>query len=312
MTNAAQPNDRLRRVYLTGASGFVGTWLRRVAESESALELFPASPQIDLLDTQALTDELAHCAPDAVIHLAAQASVAQSLADPLETCRVNYLGTASLLQALRKVAFSGRLLYVSSGEVYGDVDAAHLPITENQPAMPRSPYAASKLAAELLCQQWARVEPMPVVIARPFNHIGPGQDRRFALADFAAQITAMPCDGQTHKLVTGDLDVTRDFLDVRDVARAYIGLLTQGHAGETYNVCSGHEHRLHDLVVRMAEIAGVRLELTLDSARARPAQQRRVAGDNRKLSEHTGWRPATDMSQSLVDLLQHARTHPSP
>jgi GDP-4-dehydro-6-deoxy-D-mannose reductase len=161
----------------------------------------------------------------------------------------------------------------------------------------------SKVAAEALCYQWSQTENFRIVLTRPFTQIGPGQDSRFAIADFARQIIEIRRNNRSPVLVTGDLDVTRDFTDVRDTARAYRLLLEKGRNGEVYNICTGHEKTLRSLVESLLQIAGVEAELQLDKTRLRPVEQRRMAGDPGKLSEQLGWAPEISLERTLTDLL---------
>ena len=201
--------------------------------------------------------------------------------------------------------FSGRVIYVSTGDIYGLVDAHELPVAETHPVLPRNPYAVSKLAAEALCRQWTITESIEIVIARPFNHIGRGQSDRFVLSDFARQIAAIRQGRRAPVIHVGDIDVTRDFTDVEDVVHAYFALLARGDVGETYNVCSGHERSVRSLLERLAEIAGVDVEIETDAGRMRKAEQRRMYGDPRKIHNATGWEATTPLDVSLVAMLEH-------
>ena len=243
--------------------------------------------------------------PDWIIHLAAQSHVQDSWADPVRTLQVNVCGTANLLKALTDIGFQGRLLYVSSADVYGSVPESALPVSEETVPAPRSPYASSKLAAETLCRQWARSRPLDVVIARPFNHTGPGQRPDFALPGFARDIAAVKHGRRTAPILAGDLAVTRDFLDVRDVIAAYLSLLAHGQGGEIYNVCSGLETRLADAFQAMAALAGIQAEVATDPARLRPAEQRRMCGSHARITAATGWRPRIDLHETLTQLIDH-------
>lgn len=298
-----------RKLFITGSSGFVGTSTRRFLlenpEYRQAYEIIEPVGRVDLRDKAALTQTLAEWVPDAVIHLAGQSFVPRSFENPLETYEVNFLGTLNLLQALKASGFSGRMLYVGSGDQYGLVSAGDLPLVETQPLKPRNPYAVSKAAAELLCYQWSQTEGLDIVMARPFNHIGPGQDARFAVSDFARQVVEIRLGRRAAEISVGDIDVTRDFTDVRDVIRAYLMLLLEGKSGEVYNVCSGKEVSIREILAQLLALAGVQASIRQDSARFRPAEQRRVYGSCDKLLDVSGWRPAIPLEQSLVDNLNY-------
>jgi GDP-4-dehydro-6-deoxy-D-mannose reductase len=231
--------------------------------------------------------------------------VPQSWSDPARTLQVNVCGTANLLNALSEAGFRGRLLYVSSADIYGSVHEADLPVTEQAPPAPLNPYASSKVAAEVLCRQWARTRELDVVIARPFNHTGPGQRIEFALPGFAREMAAIKLGQQPPQVLAGDLDVTRDFLDVRDVVNAYLALLARGRGGETYNICSGSEVHLGDALRRLAGMAGVQAAITADPARFRPSEQRRMCGSHAKITAETGWVPRIPLDETLRQLLDH-------
>jgi GDP-4-dehydro-6-deoxy-D-mannose reductase len=244
--------------------------------------------------------------PEAVLHLAAQSSVASSFDDPIATISVNFLGTLNLLQALSATGFQGVFVYVGSADVYGITAVADLPTRETQPLRPRNPYAVSKVAAEALCYQWSQTHNFRVVLVRPFNLIGPWQDRRFAISDFAHQIVEIRQGRRLPHLVTGDLDVTRDFTDVRDAVRAYRMLLDRGQNGDIYNLCSGQERSLRSIIEALLQIAGVDADIQTDTTRLRPAEQRRVVGDPGKIQTQLGWSPEILFTTTLGDILLEA------
>lgn len=289
-----------KRLLVTGLSGFVGSHLRAVLPL--GWQLMDV-PRLDLLQPGAFDDHLAGKAPDAVIHLAGQTFVPQAFRDPAGTLQVNVLGTLNLLESLKRCGFSGAFLYVSSGDVYGQVSEEQLPITEEHLPRPRNPYGVSKVSAELLCQQWSFTESWRMMVARPFNHVGTGQKADFVLPAVARQLARIRRGMQAPRIEVGDIDVTRDFLDVRDVLAAYFALLERGRSGEVYNVCSGQEYRVRDLIGRMSWLAEVELEICQDPQRLRRAEQRRVCGSNAKLRQETGWAPVIGMEQTLRDIL---------
>jgi GDP-4-dehydro-6-deoxy-D-mannose reductase len=268
----------------------------------SAWELLPAASPYDLTDPQSLVD-LWPQLPDAVIHLAGQTFVPEAFRDPARTFDINLLGTLNLLQALKARGFKGPFLYVGSGDVYGQIEESALPITEQQPPCPRNPYAVSKLSAEFLSLQWGLSEGWSVLVARPFNHIGTGQKDSFVIASAARQINRIKQGLQAPQLEVGDIDVTRDFLDVDDVVSAYFALLEKGTPGQVYNICSGHEQSIRSLIEQMGDLAEVELQLVQDPARMRRADQRRVCGSHQRLARTTGWTPQISIQQSLRAIL---------
>lgn len=289
-------------VLITGASGFVGKTVRRLCDSVG-LEL--AGDPVDITDAAAVIAAVRSVQPSAVMHLAARSFVPESVADPLGVLQVNFLGTLHLLQALRTSGFRGRLLYASSAEVYGAVETGRLPVREEHPLEPRSPYAMSKVAAEALCGQDRLTGVFEVVVARPFNHIGPGQSARFVVADCARQIANIRRGQSPPVIHVGDIDTTRDFTDVRDVARAYVSLLERGQSGEAYNVCSGVERSIRSVLDRLLELAGVRAEVRPDPQRYRQEDRRRMFGSYDKLHKDTGWTPQIPWEHTLQSILDY-------
>jgi GDP-4-dehydro-6-deoxy-D-mannose reductase len=295
---------------VTGHTGFVG---RTLFDAQARDEIVPpgwrlaALPEgLDIRDP-ALAGLLREQAPDAVLHLAAATSVDDSFRDPDACFDVNFRGTLNVLRSLRDARFAGRLLYVSSGDCYGALPEAVLPVPETTPLRPRNPYAVSKVAAEALCYQWSQTEAMDVVIARPFNHIGPGQDERFAVASFCAQIARIG-EGRAAPVVhAGNLHVSRDFSDVRDVLRAYFALLERGVRGEAYNVATGREVVLRDVLDRALALSGIDATVEVSAARQRPSEQLRVAADIGKIGRDTGWSPRIPLDRTLEETLQFWR-----
>lgn len=296
-----------KRLFVTGAQGFVGQYIQIAVQNDenAVFEVVCAEDQYDITDPESLDRVIKNARPDAVIHLAAQSHVPTSFADPELTYRVNFLGTLTLLQALAANDFVGRMLFVGSADSYGLVEEQDLPITEMQALRPRNPYAVSKVAAEALCYQWSQTGPFDVVIARPFNHIGPGQAESFAISGFAKQIAEIIVGLRVPELTVGDLQVTRDFTDVRDIAAAYQLLLLKGESGEAYNVGSGQERSLSELLEELIQIAGVSATVKIDSTRLRPAEQRRVVCDASKLKIRTGWYPRNSISNTLNEIIQY-------
>jgi len=297
-----------RRLLVTGAGGFVGSTIRAAAADGgfAGWSITAAPAGLDLRHAADVDAWVASEPADGVLHLAAQGFVPRSFEAPQETFDINLGGTLNLLRALSAAKFAGRFVYVSSGDVYGLVPDDALPVDETRPPEPRNPYAVSKVAAEQLVLMWQRTFGLDAVVARPFNHIGPGQAPNFAVASFAAQIVAIE-RGAPAVLETGDIDTTRDFTDVRDVVRAYEAILRDGVAGSTYVIASGREYRMRTLIEMMCELVGVAVELRQDASRMRPAEQRRMVANAALLKKHTGWEPRVPIRQTLDDVLDDAR-----
>lgn len=306
--SAAAECSRPSRLLVTGATGFVGGHLGRAACSGALgeVEFLPGVRGLDIRDAGAVDRMVEHLRPDSVIHLAAQSFVPRSFAEPEETFQINVLGTLNLLRSLTRQGFSGRMIYVSSGDVYGKVPDTSMPVNEGVWPEPRNPYAASKVAAEQLCLQWHRSEGLDVVVARPFNHIGPGQSRDFVIPSLAAQIVRVRAGLAPPQIHAGDIDVTRDFTDVRDIVRAYGDLLRAGKPGATYVIGSGEERSIRELLETMAEIVGVSVDVVQDPGKLRPSEQRRMRADPSRLMRDTGWKPRIPLRTSLIDILEEA------
>lgn len=294
------------RLYLTGSSGFVGQCLAgRVAgaEGEWGRISLGFDPDLDILDGDALAHALDRFAPDAILHLAAQSNVPASIADPVHTARVNVMGTLNLLDAMERAAPRARLLHVGSGDIYGLVPEQSQPITEQTPLAPRNPYAASKVAAEMFVLERTRRGRVKACCVRAFNHTGPGQSADFVFPALALQIARLARSGQGNgEVIAGDLDITRDFLDVRDVIDAYGILLEKGEVGAVYNVCSGEEVSLRKAAEQMAVLAGVTPCWMRDPRLTRPAEQRRVCGSPERLRA-LGWARSIPFEKTLRDIL---------
>jgi len=298
------------RVVVTGATGFVGGHLLaalRAAGHEPVALGGPHDPPpaiaVDLLDSAAVRDVVAGAAPDAIVHLAGQAFVPLSVVDPLGTLAVNATGTAHVLEAARAVR--ARVLVVSSAEVYGIQRAERMPLDETAVLRPGNAYAASKVAAETYALAWHRSYGLDVVVARPFNHIGPGQDERFVVASFARQLADI-AGGAPPLLRVGNLEAQRDFLDVRDVAAAYVLLLANGRAGEVYNICSGRPVAIREVLRQLITIARVPVEIRDDPERMRSSDLPILSGDATKLRAETGWEPQYSLAASLRDIYEAA------
>lgn len=288
---------------LTGFSGFVG------GHVQAQIPCTPLADEtgtpLDILDFNAILTKVRRVRPSQVIHLAAQSFVPASFADPEATYRVNFLGTLNLLTALKEGGFRGRFLFIGSGDTYGMVEPEQLPVVESTPLRPRNPYAVSKVAAEALCYQWSQTGPFKVIMARPFNHIGPGQSDQFAISDFAKQLVEMRLGRRSPELKVGDIDVTRDFTDVRDIVNAYALLLENGANGEIYNVGSGQERSIRSLLITLINLSETNANIATDTARFRPAEQRRMLASSSKLRSATGWTPILSIEQSLKDILEY-------
>jgi len=312
------------RVLITGAGGFVGGHLIEHLLTQQDLTLHASvylppgqNPRLDgrpivqhhtdLRDADAVHALIADVRPDWVVHLAALASVPQSFQDPWRTLENNIHAQVNLLQALINQDLRPRTLIVSSAEVYGAAGGRTAPLDETCPFAPANPYSVSKAAQDLLGQQYYLSYQLPVIRARPFNHIGPHQGGGFVAADFASQIAAIEAGKREPVMYVGNLSAERDFTDVRDVVRAYALLLRQGQAGEAYNICSGRGYSIQYLLDTLLSYSTAEIDVRPDPARLRPSDIPRRVGDFGKLHAHTAWQPTIPFEQSLLDILNDWR-----
>jgi GDP-4-dehydro-6-deoxy-D-mannose reductase len=287
------------RTLVTGADGFVGRHaIVRLAGAGVETVAFSG----DVRDADACRAQVREAKPDSILHLAAIASVADAWRNPEAVSDVNVGGTRNLLTAVAEQAAHARFVLVSSAEVYGPVPEHEQPIDEETQARPASPYAVSKLEAERV----ALAAGLDTVIARPFPHIGPGQDERFAIASFASQIAEIE-RGAEPVLRVGNLDARRDICDVRDVVEAYLGLLDGTAPAGTYNVCSGRARRIGDILSSLLELAEREIEVAPDPERMRPADVPLLLGDPARIERDLGWKAGRPLQQTLSDILTSFR-----
>ncbi len=305
------------KVLVTGAAGFVGRVLvARLREAGHdvigtylAADAPPVAPGVrwqplDVRDDTSVRQALAE-QPDAVVHLAAVASSAAARRDPGLAWEVNAAGTARLAEALGEQRNRGAdplLLLVSTSEVYGAGVGGKRLRTEADPVAPLSPYAASKVGSEVAAQEVARRTGLRVMIARPFTHTGPGQAEIYVIPAFARRLREARAKGTT-VIRTGNLAPVRDFLDVRDVAAAYVSLLQHGRPGEIYNVASGTGVALHAVFERLARLVGVRATAEPDPSLIRSTDVPHLVGDATRLRTATGWVPRISFEQTLQDVV---------
>jgi GDP-4-dehydro-6-deoxy-D-mannose reductase len=302
-------------ILITGVGGFAGSHLARLCAERGAevaglgrgerpnVPELAAYERVDLTDRDAVRAAIASMKPERVFHLAAAASVARSWQAPAEVVDANVGGSLNLLEALRLEAPEAALLVACSGEEYGPPQ--QLPVDECHVLRPQNPYATSKAMVDLLAASYADAHGMRVIRTRAFNHTGPGQSDTYVVGAFARQIAeaevSQPADGKA-VIATGNLDVLRDFSDVRDVVRAY-WLALERCEGGVYNVCSGRATAVSDILTDLAAHSPLEVERRTDPSRLRNNEVMEIRGSHEKLTDATGWQPEIELTDTLRDTL---------
>jgi GDP-4-dehydro-6-deoxy-D-mannose reductase len=311
------------RALITGIGGFVGRHLRQHLEEQgdsvcglgrpkdsvdlASLRMFHA----DLTDRPAIEKIVREAQPDAVYHLAAQSSPAESLADPWATIGNNLLAQINLFEALLAANLRPRVLVVGSSDEYGRVDPEDVPTHEGVALRPLTPYAVSKVGQDMMGFQYWAQHGLPVIRVRPFNHTGPGHDARFVIPGLARQLAQIEAEEREPVLRVGNLNVERDFTDARDMVRAYRLALVAGVPGDVYNLGRGHSVRIADMVDELIALCRVPVQTRVDPALLRPTDIPRQEADTRKFTELTGWQPLIPWHTTLSDTLDYWRSRVS-
>ncbi len=317
------------RVFITGATGFAGRHLMQAllpTEFSVYGTSFPQPPNhrepnicyLDLRSERDVFEVIKSVRPDWVFHLAGISNVRHSWERKREAMETNILGTFHLFEAVKKFVPEARLLYVSSSDIYGpggserdvqegggkrvfsETDAFHL----------LSPYALTKASSELMSRFYAEVESLDLVIARPFPHTGPGQSPDFVCSDWARQVVQIERGNSEPVIRVGNLDIQRDFTDVRDTVRAYVLLMRKGRKGEVYNICRGEGVALRWILEIFLSSTLKEVRVEQDPSKLRKADIPVLVGDNRKIKAETGWEPQIPLEHTLLELLDYWRVHP--
>lgn len=300
------------RALVTGAGGFAGCQLVRqlvdggweVAATVRSRSSGVAGVQehtVDITDQDALATLIRDFAPELVCHLVAIVDTVTT-PDVVQLYETNTLGTVAILEAMRDAESSARFLYTSTSFVYGSTSAGEQPVREDHPLRPLTPYGASKAAGETVALQHARQTDREVVIARAFQHTGPGHLGAYAMADWARQLAEIEAGGGSGVIRCGNIEVERDYLDVRDVASAYLAIATKGRPGEAYNVSSDVPRSMRSLLEGLIAAFGIKVEIEVDPARFRSVDQQVFYGDSTKARTETGWAARFELEQTLADL----------
>ncbi len=305
------------RVLITGAAGFVGQMACRAFAARGWTPLpydlhsdpdsgKPGMSLLDIRDEESVRSAVREARPDAALHLAALSFVPVGWTHPALTFSVNTLGVVHLLEALRAEAPAVRTLVVTSSEVYGWAVTSSEAITENAPLRPETLYGVSKAAADSAARIYAARYNMPVMVARPCNHIAPGQNEEFVVPSFAKQVAHLADGRQKDAVKVGNLASRRDFVDARDVVEAYASILEKGRAGQAYNIGSGRDYAIGEVLETLFRLAGIEPKTENDPSRFRPADRRPLMDISLARNE-LGWKPERTLEQSLGDVLDSFR-----
>jgi len=311
------------RALITGIGGFVGSHLAKYLLEHKELEIWGLDlvegraaqlrPRVTLhvgdmlLNLPALQDLFTAAKPDYVFHLAAQAFVPASWADPWSTLENNIRGQLNVLLAAIAMDTPPRVLVIGSADEYGIVAPEELPIRETNPLRPNSPYAVSKVTQDMLGYQYYASHKLPVVRVRPFNHIGPSQSPAFVTADFAKQIAEAEAGLREPVMRVGNLEARRDFSDVRDIVRGYYLAITEGEPGQVYNLGAERSYSIREVLDILLALSEVPITVEPDPARLRPSDVPEIVADCTRFRSRTGWRAEIPLERSLKDILDYWR-----
>lgn len=315
----------MKKVLITGASGFVGGYLSEhllssqefeihgTYHSEESLHTSPVKDAIqfhhvDLQQKESIASLIQDVKPDFIFHLAAQANVPASFKDPIQTFHANIDSQVYLLDALRLVdMLQTRVLIVGSAEEYGYIRPDELPINESAPLRPANPYSVSKIAQDYLALQYVISYKMLLIRVRPFNHIGPRQKTGYVTTDFAKQV-AMIEKGKMEPIIkVGNLEAKRDFTDVRDMVKAYSLLVQKGEPGENYNIGSGKSHKIQEILDVFLSLSKIKITVEIDQEKLRPSDVPEIICDPKKVNEVTGWKTEIPFEGTLQEILDYWR-----
>ncbi len=306
------------KILITGISGFVGYHFIEFLKSNNIdADVFGVDMaetvdvdyprfqynSLNLLDFNATYDVIRDFAPTHILHLASASSVAQSWQNPVNTFNNNTNIFLNIAESVRQLKLNTRILSIGSSEEYGTHAKSEMPLCETCTLVPSSPYAVARVSQELLSKLYVDQYGVDIVMTRSFNHIGPRQRDVFVIPSFVKQLKSINENKQSVMLV-GNIDVVRDFLDVRDVVHAYYLLLRQGRRGEIYNVCSGVGVSLNDVIGIISEKLGISPKIQIDDARVRPDDNPVIVGDNSKIVREMGWKPKYSIQETLYDMLK--------
>ncbi len=263
----------------------------------------------DIRDEKTLSDALKQFRPDIVFHLAAQSSVRLSFENPQDTFSINVMGTLNLLETVARLNLPTKTLVITSSEIYGPLTPKECPVTETHPLRPVNPYAVTKAAVDLMAYQYFKSYSLQVYIARAFSHSGPWQKTVGVLSDWAFQIAKIDLGISPPTIKVGNINVNRDYTDVRDVIQAYVAIVEKGKPGEPYNVCSGIGYELGELLEKYRRFTRKKINIEVDQSRMRPVDIPMLVGSNEKIMQDTGWSPAIPIDTTLKNIFDYWREY---
>lgn len=304
------------KALIIGAAGFVGKYLIKHLREDKKWEVYATKLEqerieeslngiydLNILNKEDIKGVLEAVQPDYIFHLAAQSSVAVSWANPALTIDINVKGSVNVLDAIRELGLSSRILLIGSGEEYGRILPDETPIPETNCLRPGNIYAATKAAQNMIGKIYADAYGMDIILVRAFNHVGPGQAPLFVVSDFCKQAAEIKKGLREPVFRVGNLVAKRDFTDVRDVVRAYGLLIEKGRSGETYNIGSGKALEINDILHRIIALSEIQAEVIVENERLRPIDIPIIEADIKKLREDTGWSRTYDLDETLEDTI---------
>lgn len=306
----------MKKYLVTGINGFVGKYfVSHVFSHEPDADILGLGLEeqtkvenikyksVNICDSDKVYNVIEEYRPDYIVHLAAVSSVAKSWEDPAGCVLNNNATFLNLADAVRKLGLKTRILSVGSSEEYGFYDE---PMKEDFALHPKSPYSVARLSQEYMSKLYVDKFGMDIVMTRSFNHIGPGQSTQFVISSFIDQLVNIADGKIENKMMVGNIEVARDFTDVRDVVDAYYRILTQAPTREVYNVCSGVAVKLCDVIDNTSKLLGIKPNIVVDPTRIRPNDVMLVVGDNTKLKS-LGWMPRYDLNKTISDIIASKR-----
>lgn len=310
----------MKKILITGIAGFVAKhFVEYLQKNNLKYEIlgldilddyeinykYAKYKKIDLTDRALIQEVLDNFKPDYILHLASVSSVSVSWQKPVQSFVNNTNIFLNIVESIRELGLKTRILSIGSSEEYGNYPADKMPLKENYELLPCNPYAVARVSQEMLSKLYADSYNVDIIMTRSFNHIGPRQKEIFVIPSFIKQLINIKNDPTNNEIKVGNIEITRDFLDVRDVVDAYYKILTQGKKGEIYNVCSGNGIKLKEIIETVSKILNITPKITVDENRIRPADNLIIVGDNSKLKSELNWNPTYSLENTLKDMINY-------